>query len=197
VYPIAFEADPEIERRNRLTTLLRGIVVIPWAVVSFFWLLGAQILAVAAWFAILITGRYPPAMYEFNARAVRMLARVNGFCYLLTDRFPSFDGDPDPAYPVRVETAPPKHGYDRVKTGLRLIIGIPVILLGYVQAVIGSVCSLLGWFAILFAGRFPEGLYRATRAAVAYQTRAVAYFLLLTEDYPPFDLEPAAERGGA
>jgi hypothetical protein len=197
VYPIAFEVDPEIEGRNRMTTLLRGIVVIPWAVVSFIWLLGAQILAVAAWFAILFTRRYPQGMYEFDVRALRMVARVNGFYYLLTDRFPSFDGDPDPAYPVRLEAAPPKERYDRVKTGLRLIVGIPVILLGYVQAVIGSVCSLLGWFAILFVGRFPAALYVPTRAAVAYQTRAMAYFLLLTEDYPPFDYDQAAEPGGA
>ena len=197
MYPIAFEADPEIEGRNRLTTLLRGIVVIPWAVVSLFWLLAAQILAVAAWFAILVTGRYPQGMYEFNVRALRMIARVNAFYYLLTDRFPSFGGDPDTAYPVRLEAAPPKQTYDRVRTGLRLIVGIPVILLAYVHAVIGSVCSFLGWFAIVFAGQLPEGLWRPIRSAVAFQARAIAYFLLLTEDYPPFDVEPAAERGGA
>jgi Domain of unknown function (DUF4389) len=197
VYPIAFEADPEQRGRNRLAALLRAIVVIPWAIVAVFWLLAAGILAIAAWFAILLTGRYPQGMFEFNVRAVRLLARVGGFAYLLTDRFPSFDGDPDDAYPIRLAAAPPKESYDRLKTGLRPIIGIPVVLLGYIHAVIAAVCSALGWFAIVVAGELPPSLFRPIRDAVAFQTRAAAYFLLLTEDYPPFDLEPAAERGGA
>jgi hypothetical protein len=197
VYPIAFEADPEQRGRNRLTALVRCIVAIPWAVLAVFWLLAAEILAITAWFAILVTGRYPQGMYEFNVRAVRLMARVGGFACLLTDRFPSFDGDPDEAYPIRLAAAPPKDSYDRLKTGLRPIIGIPVVLLGYIHAVIAVVCSTLGWFAIVAAGELPPSLFRPIRDAVAFQTRAAAYFLLLTEDYPPFDLEPAAERGGA
>ena len=197
MYPIAFEADPEQRGRNRLTALLRWIVVIPWAVVAVLWLLAAAILAIAAWFSIVFTGRYPRGMYEFNVRAVRLMARVSAFAYLLTDRFPSFDGDPDDAYPIRLSASPPMQSYDRLKTGLRPVIGIPVVLLGYVHGVIAAVCSTLGWFAVVIAGELPPSLFRPIRDAVAFQARAAAYFLLLTEDYPPFDLEPAAERGGA
>ena len=197
MYPIAFEADPKVDGRNRLTTLLRGLIVIPWAVAELLWLLAAAVLAVGAWFAIVLTGRHPRRIYGFNARVVRLVARVGAFAWLLTDRPPAFDGDPDDGYPVRLEASPPKPEYSRVKAALRLVIGIPVVLLGYIHAVIGSVCATLGWFAIVFGGRLPEGLLIPVRAAVAFQTRATAYFLLLTEDYPPFDLEPAAQRGGA
>ena len=197
MYPISFEADPEPEGRNRLTALVRCVVAIPWMVVASFWLLAAGLLALGAWFAILATGRYPRGLYDFNVRAVRLLARVGGFANLLTDRFPRFDGDPDDAYPVRLAAAAPNPQYSRLLAGLRIVVGIPVVLLGYVQGVIGTVCAFLGWFAVVLAGELPESLARPIRAAVAYQVRTAAYFLLLTEDYPPFDLEPTAERGVA
>jgi hypothetical protein len=197
VYPISFEADYEAEGRNRLTTLFRFLVVIPWAIVGLFWILAGQLLAIAAWFAILASGRYPKGMYDFDVRALRLLARVNGLFYLLTDRLPSFDGDPDDDYPIRLFAQPPKAEYSRLKVAVRPVVAIPVILLAYVHGVIGGACATVGWFAILFTGRLPESLFRPIRAAVAYQTRAAAYLLLLTEDYPPFDYEPTAQRGGA
>ena len=197
MYPIAFEADHEAEGRNQLTTFFRLIVVIPWQVVSLFWMLGAAVLAFCAWFAIVFTGRYPQGMYDFNVRALRFVARVDGLAFLLTDRLPPFGGDPDDAYPIRLAAAPPKPEYSRLKTGLRLIVGIPVFLLSYVQGVIGGACAVVAWFAILFTGRLPESLHRGIRGAVAYEIKAGAYLLLLTEDYPPFDYEPAAQRGGA
>jgi hypothetical protein len=61
-----------------------------------------------------------------------------------------------------------------------------VILLAIVQALILYVCAIIAWFAILFMGRLPEGLYTPMRSALAYLTRGTSYFLLLTEDYPPF-----------
>lgn len=197
MYPIAFVADYEAEGRNRLTVLLRYLVVIPWVVVGLFWVLGAVVLAVGAWFALLATGRYPQGIYDFNVRAVRYVARLYGFYYLLTDRFPPFGGEPDEGYPIRLAAAPPKPEYSRLMVGLRLAIAIPVLLLGYVQEVIGSVCALVAWFAIVFTGRFPEGLYKPIRAAVAYQSRALAYMLLLTEEYPPFDYEPSGQEAQA
>ena len=63
------------------------------------------------------------------------------------------------------------------------------LLLALIQYVILYVCSIIAWFAILFTGRLPEGLFNPMRAALAYLTRATGYFLLITEDYPPFSYE--------
>ena len=193
-YPIAFAADHAGEGRDRLTTFFRYFVAIPWWVVGLCFALGAAVLAIAAWFAIAFTGRYPQGLYEFNAKAVRMLARTNAFALLLTDELPPFGGDPDDAYPVRVGFAPPKPAYSRVKALLRLVLAIPVVLLGYVQNVIAGVCSTLAWFAIVFTGRMPEGLHRGIRGAAAYEARMFTYLLLLTEDYPPFGYYPDDEQ---
>jgi hypothetical protein len=194
MYPIAYAADYEGEGRNRLTTFFRYVVVIPWAIVGAIFIIIAEIAAFIAWFALVFTGRYPEGLYNFNAKALRMLARVQGFQGLLTDQYPPFSGDPDDSYPVRVGVSPPQAEYSRAKVFFRLIVGIPVLLLSYVQNIIGVVCIFLSWFAILFTGRLPDGLYRPIRSALAYQTRALGYFLLLTEDYPPFSYDEAVEQ---
>jgi uncharacterized protein DUF4389 len=189
MYPISYEADPALEGRNRLTTFFRYLCVIPWLIVAAIYGWVAQIASVVAWFAIVFTGRYPEGIYNFNAGYLRMITRVNGLEYLLTDEWPPFGGEEAPDYPIRAGIPPPLGQYDRLKTGLRLIIGIPVMLLGIVQAIILGVCTLIAWFAILFTGKLSEGLFNPMRSASAYLTRAGGYFLLLTEDYPPFTFE--------
>jgi hypothetical protein len=189
MYPISFEADPALEGRNRLTSFFRYIVAIPWLIVASIYGFVAEIAAVVAWFAIVFTGKYPQGIYDFNAGYLRMISRVNGFEYLLNDEWPPFGGDQAPDYPIRVGIPPALDEYDRLKTGLRLIIGIPVYLLAIVQAIILGVCALIAWFVILFTGKLPDGLFNPMRSALAYLTRAGGYFLLITEDYPPFSYE--------
>lgn len=199
MYPVTYAAENPGEGRNRLTVAFRLIIAIPWFIVAALYGIGAYILAIVAWFAIVFTGRYPQGLYDFVGKFVRLSGRTTAFTFLLTDEFPPFHGDPDDSYPVRIGTPPPLAEYNRVKTGLRLIIGIPVLLLDYVQALIGEVVALIGWFAILFTGKLSDGLFKPLRSALAYQTRAGAYLLLMTEDYPPFSLEeqPAAQLPGS
>jgi hypothetical protein len=189
MYPVSYEADAALEGRNRLTTFFRYLVSIPWQIVVALYGIVAEIAAVIAWFAIVFTGRYPEGLYNFNVGFLRMASRVNGFNYLLTDEWPPFNGEENPQYPIRVGVAPPLDYYSRLKTGLRLIFGIPVYLLAIVQSLILGVCTLIAWFVILFTGRLGEGLFNPMRSASAYLTRAGAYFLLITEDWPPFSLE--------
>jgi hypothetical protein len=202
MYPVSYEADAAIDGRNRLTTFFRYFVAIPWVIVAALYSIGASIAVIIAWFAIVFTGRYPEGLYNFNAGFLRMISRVNGFHYLLTDDFPPFNGEEDPAYPVRVGIAPPLDKYSRLKTFFRGIVGIPVLILGWIQGLILGVVTLIAWFAILFTGKFPEGLFGPARSASAYMTRYGAYFMLMTEDWPPFSLEddagaPAGELTGS
>jgi hypothetical protein len=81
-----------------------------------------------------------------------------------------------------------------MKVLFRIIVGIPVYILALIQGLIAFVIAIVAWFAILFTGRFSEGLYNPMRAALAYNARASAYFLLMTEDYPPFSYDEAVEQ---
>jgi hypothetical protein len=192
MYPVSYAADYAAEGRNRLTTFFRSIVAIPWLIVAYLYGIGASIVVVLAWFAMVFTGRYPQQLYDFNAGYLRMANRVNGFHYLLTDDYPAFGGEESPQYAIRIGVPPPLDKYSRAKAFFRSIIGIPVMILALVQGVILGVVTLIAWFAILFTGKHPEGLFNPARSASAYLTRAAAYFLLITEDWPPFSLEDGA-----
>ena len=189
MYPISYEAEPALDGRNRLITFFRYIVASPWLIVATVYGWVAEIVAIIAWFAIVFTGRYPEGLYNFNAGYLRMYTRTYTFLHLLTDEWPPFGGEEGPGYPVRIGIPAALDQYNRWKTGLRLIIGIPVMLLAIIQYVILYVVSIIAWFAILFTGRLSEGLFNPMRSALAYLTRATGYFLLITEDYPPFSYE--------
>jgi hypothetical protein len=192
MYPVTYQADYPGGGRNRLTTFLRYIVAIPWLIVAGLYGFVAGIAVLIAWFALVFTGRYPEGLYNFVGGYVRFNGRANAFIYLATDEYPPFNGDENPSYPVRIGIPAPKPEYSRLKAGFRLIVGIPVLLLAYVQSLIALVISLIGWFAILFTGTLSEGLFDPLRSALAYNVRATAYFGLLTEDYPPFSLEESS-----
>lgn len=185
MYRIAYAAD-YVEDRSRLKTFFRIILVIPWLIVGFFYYIAAALLAIVAWFAIVFTGRYPDGLYRFNAGFLRFYARVNGYYLLLTDAWPPFEGGEAPDYPIRLGVAEPLPAYNRWKTGFRIIVGIPVIFLSYIQSLIQHAIGIAIWVTVVILGRLPEGIFRPMHAASAYEARATGYFLLLTEDYLPF-----------
>ena len=130
-YPVTFEAD-YVEHRNRLTTFFRLILAIPVAIVLWFYEIVAFFAVIFAWFAIVITGRYPDGLYQFVAGVVRFLTRVTAYTALLCDPYPPFGGAPDASYPIRMDFAGPLPQYSRLKTGFRFILAIPVVVLRYV-----------------------------------------------------------------
>jgi hypothetical protein len=196
MYPVLFSASHVPEDRNRLTVFFRFILVIPWAIVATFYGLAATVAAIIAWFALVFTGRYPDALYDFNAGFVRFYGRVLGWTSYFNDEWPPFGGAPDDSFPVRTRIAPPKDEYSRLKAFFRLIYGIPVAILTYVMQLISGVIGFLTWIWMTITATHPEGLYKPMRAAIAYQVKAYAFWLLLTEDYPPFWAEEADELAG-
>lgn len=196
MYPVTYTTPNPGEGRNRLTVFFRIILAIPWLIVAAIYGFIASFAIVFAWFAMIFTGRYPEGLYNFVGGYIRMIGRVNAFLNYTTDEFPSFGLGEDPGYPVQIGIPEPKQEYSRIKALFRLIIGIPVILLSYVQAIIAAVIAFIGWFAILFTGRLSDGLFDPLRSALAYNTRATAYFGLITEDWPPFTLEDDAAAAG-
>jgi hypothetical protein len=195
-YPIGYEAD-FVEERSRLTTFFRHLLALPHFLVAIVYGIGALVAAVIAWFALLFTGRYPEGLYNFNAGVVRWSGRLTAYLDLLTDAYPPFDLGEHPEYPIRIPIAPPKESYSRLKVFFRWIIGIPVMLISYALGILAGVCAFLAWFVIVFTGKQSEGLQNAINLGVAYGIRANAYFLYLTEDWPPFSPEGGPALGPA
>jgi hypothetical protein len=125
------------------------------------------------------------------------------------------DGTLPLAHPVDIDVAPALAGRNRLTCGFRFILAIPhMILVGGPMAfamtwfggsdgeprlewgsagVFGALAAIIGliaWFAIVFTGRFPRGLWSLSAMYLRWRVRAVAYLMLLRDEYPPFGDAP-------
>jgi hypothetical protein len=192
-YPIVYTQDPP-EKRNRLTVFFRFFCVIPHLIWACIYGIGFFVVVVIAWFAIVITGRWPAALYDFAAGFMRFTARLYAYMYLITDVYPPFDGGEHPEYPVQFHIAPPKESYSRLKTFFRAILSIPIYIVQYVFSIWLFVVAIALWVVAVITGKTPQGLTEAMRMPMAFYLRANAYFYLVTEDWPPFDPGPGVAQ---
>jgi Domain of unknown function (DUF4389) len=192
-YPVTFEAD-FVERRSRLTTFFRLILLIPLVIVAYVYSILAFFALIFAWFAIVITGRYPSGLYEFMAGFTRFVTRVLAYGALLCDAYPPFWGHDDESYPVRMHFTRLEH-YSRLKTFFRIILAIPILILRYVMQLLLEISAFFAWFIILVLGRLPRGMHDMMVLANSYIARSDAYIYLLTETYPPFQDDQTRTAG--
>ncbi len=80
------------DQPNRLTNALRLIWIIPAVIIGYVIQIGATVVLVIAWFAILFTGTFPRGMFDFSVRATRMAMRLSAYGMLTTDVYPTYDG---------------------------------------------------------------------------------------------------------
>jgi hypothetical protein len=193
-YPVTFEAD-YVERRSRLTTFFRLILAIPLMIWLYLYAIVACFAIVFAWFAIVLTGRYPAGLYEFVSGYNRFIARFTGYVALLCDPYPPFGGTDDPAYPVRMHFDGPLERYSRIKTLFRIVLAIPILILRYVMGLLLEIGALAAWIVIVITGKMPRGLFDVMVLANSYTARSDAYLYLLTETYPPFQDEQTRAAG--
>jgi uncharacterized membrane protein len=184
MYPITYEADYKREPA-RVKTFFRFILVIPWLIVAYVYIIAAVFTLLAAWVAIIITGRYPEGLYNFNSGVLRYFTRVNSFEFLLTDEYPPFGLRPDPTYPVRLEIAPRPESQSRLSALFRLILAIPLFILGYGINFLHLGAVMVSWLTIVFRGYQPAGVHNALVFTTAWQARVGGYLSLLTDTYPP------------
>jgi len=184
-YPIRVEVDYQ-EEHDRLSTALRYFFLIPAFVVLYFVQIAAAVVTLIAWFAILFTGAFPQGMHAFVGRALRWQTRVTAYAMLLTDKYPPFSGDDDPAYPIRV-AVDYQEQHDRLKTFFRYFLALPAIIVAGLVGVVANLVVVGAWFVIVFTGKFPKGMHDFVGKALRWQTRVNAYGMLLTDVYPPFN----------
>jgi uncharacterized protein DUF4389 len=185
MYPVTLEVD-YVEKRSRLTTFFRILMIIPLEIVAIFYLIGLFVVTFIAWFALLFTGRWPIGMYNYTVGVLRFVARFNGYHLLLADKYPPFGLADDPAHPVRLIVDPPLPAYSRLKVFFRFLYVIPAYIVAYVLTLLGLLVAIASWFVIVVMGRQPEGLQNAIVFCLTYQMRAYALIYLVTETYPPF-----------
>jgi hypothetical protein len=191
MYPISYEADFNPEP-NRWTTFFRLLLAIPWFIVAAFWGILFIFTHLFAWVAVVILGRYPQWLYEFNSGVVRFSIRTSAWIYLQTDVWPPFSLSDDASYPIRVNFAPPAERQSRLKAFFRLILVLPVALvLSYGTSYIQMLAGVVAWLTIVFRGYLPEGVNSMLTFVNSFHARVLGYLAILTDDYPPIGLERA------
>jgi hypothetical protein len=192
-YPVTYDMDPQHADRNRLTVAFRAILAIPH------WLLvgepgedvgggvigtAAVVTTIISWFAILFTGKQPRGLWDFTNFYMRWRGNAVAYMALLRDEYPPF-GPGDGSYPAAFSVAAFPETRDRWSVGLRLIYAIPQLIVLFFLGIAWLVTVIIGWFAILFTGRYPEGLYTFGVGYMRWSLRVEAYLLLMRDEYPP------------
>jgi hypothetical protein len=213
-YPVHVEAhiDP---RLSRWQWLFKWLLAIPhYVVLAFLWA-AFVVLSVVAFFAILFTGHYPRAIFDFNVGVLRWTWRVTYYAYgaLGTDRYPPFSLEDVPDYPAHLEVDYPEHlsqGLVLVKWWLLaiphyLVVGLFLGGVGWAASdaagsdpawPAGGLISLLVFFAavvLLFSGRYPRSIFDLVLGLNRWVLRVAAYAALMTDVYPPFRLDQGGD----
>jgi hypothetical protein len=198
-YPVSLRIDYPDHELDRLTTLFRPIVIIPVGIVlalisgpspttdsEVSWQVGGILFAATA-LMLVFRQKYPRWWFDWNVALTKFGMRVTSYAALLRDEYPATDDD----QAVHVEIRYPEASTElnRWLPLFKWFLAIP----HYVALVVLSVGALFAvvfaWFAILFTGRYPRGLFDFVVGVLRWWLRVAAYACLLTTDrYPPFQL---------
>lgn len=213
-YPVQVEAKLS-DDLSRWLWVFKWLLVIPhYIVLAFLWT-AFILLSVVVFFAILLTGRYPKAIFDFNVGVLRWSWRVAYYSYgaLATDRYPPFTLQEVDDYPVHLSIEYP----EKLSRGLVLIkwwlLAIPhYIVVGLLMGgawvmvrddgwepvgfgLIG-ILTLVAGVALAFTGRYPNGLFDLVLGLNRWVIRVAAYAGLMTDVYPPFRLDLGGHEPG-
>jgi hypothetical protein len=197
-------------RLSRGLWLIKWLLAIPHFIALFFLWIAFAVVSVIAFFAILLTARYPRGLFDFNVGVLRWSWRVGFYSYsaLGTDQYPPFTLKDDPEYPARLEVEYPAS----LSRGLVLVKWWLLALPHYLVVAVfaggawaawtgagpewmfssGGLVGLLVVFAgvvLLFTGRYPSSLYDFVLGMNRWVYRVGAYAALMTDSYPPFRLD--------
>ena len=204
-YPLRVEGELDASL-SRWLWLVKWLLVIPHVIVLVFLWIGLAFSTAVAFFAILITGRYPRAIFDYNAGVLRWSWRVGFYACsaLATDRYPPFSLADAADYPARLAIEYPaslSRGRLLVKWWLLAIPHYLVIAVfeGVAWAAVdtsngfgvGLIGLLVVWAGVvlLFTGRYPRSVYDFVMGMNRWVFRVAAYSLLMTDVYPPFRLD--------
>jgi hypothetical protein len=198
-YPVVYRVDQPEGARKRLTVAFRPILAIPHILLvggpgvgvstgsDRTGVLGlvAAVAAFVNWFIIVFTGQANQGILSLQQYYLRWRARVLAYEALLRDEYPPF-GDDD--YPVTADFPAVIEGRNRWTVGFRIFLIIPQVIVLLFVLIAWVVTAIIGWFAVLFTGRYPDGLWRFGEGVMRWLLRVEAYMLLLHDEYPPFSL---------
>ncbi len=134
---------------------------------------------------ILFRRKYPRWWFDWNLELLRFSNRIYVYLALMDDRYPSTDEGQS----VRLDFPYPdaERDLNRWLPLVKWFLAIPHYIVLAILWMLGFFCVVIAWFAILFTGRYPRGLFGIVESVLRWGNRVTAYaFLLVTDRYPPF-----------
>jgi len=205
-HPVQFAVDYPDRDLNRVSTAFRIFAVIPIAIVlgsiggysgETHWdsgtsgatiaIGGTGLLFLPPLLMILFRQKYPRWWFDWNLELLRFVNRVGTYFALMSDRYPSTDEhqwvELDFPYPDA------QRDLNRWLPLVKWLLAIPhYIVLAFLYFAV-MIVLLVAWFAILFTGRYPRGIFDFVEGVIRWHNRVVGYaFILVTDRYPPFSL---------
>jgi hypothetical protein len=202
-YPVQLSVDYPDRDLDRVTTFFRIFVAIPILIVlgsvnggTWEWTYETgEVVAVGAGgllffgplLMILFREKYPRWWFDWNRELLRFSTRVGAYLALMDDRYPSTDDHQSVHLDYDYPDVP--RDLNRWLPLVKWFLAIPhyvVLAFLFLGAIVVVVIS---WFAILFTGRYPRGMFGYVEGVIRWQVRVAGYaFLLVTDRYPPFRL---------
>jgi hypothetical protein len=205
-YPVQFAIDYPDRTLDRVSTAFRIFAAIPILIVlgavdggSWQWSSGkggtTTVVAAGAGgllffgplLMILFRQKYPRWWFDWNLELLRFTNRVGAYLALMDDRYPATDQQQS----VRLDYPYPDAARDlnRWLPLVKWFLAIPHYVVLFFLWIAVIVIVIVAWFAILFTGRYPRGMFDFVEGVIRWHNRVLAYaFILVTDEYPPFRL---------
>jgi hypothetical protein len=206
-YPVNLTVDYPDRKLNRLTSFFRIFAAIPILIILSLLVAdnfgsggssnagsNAGNVAVGIGFTflplvlmLLFRRKYPRWWYDWNVNLAKFCYRVDAYLYLLTDVYPSTDEDQS----VHVEIQyPDASALNRWLPLVKWFLAIPHVIILICLTIAILIVTIIAWFAILFTGVYPRGLFNFVTGVLRWGIRVVSYaIILVTDKYPPFSLD--------
>ena len=183
-YPVQFSVDYPDRPLNRLSTAFRTILVIPIAILLS--TLSGGVLFFAPLLMIVFGRKYPRWWFDWNLELQRFTNRVGVYLSLLDDHYPATDDHQS----VHLDYLYPEY-LNRWLPLVKWLLAIPHYVVLFFLDLASFFVVIVAWFAILFTGRYPRGMFGFVEGVIRWNVRVTAYTLtLVTDRYPPFRLAP-------
>jgi hypothetical protein len=198
-YPLTFSVDYPDRELNRVTTGFRLILAIPLLILLALFsgphfsghpVGGAGLLLFLPVLALLVLRhKYPRWWFDFNVALLGLTTRIDSYIFLLRDEYPAVDDEQ--AVHIDVVYPEARNDLNRWLPLVKWLLAIPHYIVLIFLDIAAVVVVIIAWFAILFTGRYPRGMFDFVVGVLRWNLRVTAYaFLLVTDRYPPFTLSP-------